>query len=205
MVRAPTPSGRGAFRALAPELRQFAWPDKFKPGTIVKYDGSNNTEEFIQVYHTVIETVGGDDRVNANYLPTALSGMARSWLVNLPKGTIYNWGQLCVMFINNFQDTYEHPSTTKTLKTMKKNNYDSLWDYIKCFCNARNAISNIHNIDIINAFCNRVSDIKTVEEIARKKSKTVVDLLTVADVCIEALEAQAQLLDSRNMGPLKKK
>jgi hypothetical protein len=35
-VRAPTPLGRGAFRALAPELRQFVWPDKFKPRPIDK-------------------------------------------------------------------------------------------------------------------------------------------------------------------------
>jgi hypothetical protein len=38
----------------------------------------------------VIEIVGGDDRVKANYLPTALSGVARSWLINLLKGSIYN-------------------------------------------------------------------------------------------------------------------
>jgi hypothetical protein len=39
-----------------------------------------------------------------------------------------------------------------------------------------------------------------VEEIAMKKPKTVVDLLTVADVCIEASEARARLLESRGKG-----
>jgi hypothetical protein len=33
-----------------------------------------------------------------------------------------------------------------------------------------------------------------------KKPKTVVDLLTVADVCTEAFEARAQLLVSRGKG-----
>jgi hypothetical protein len=47
-------------------------------GHIDKYDGFSNPDEFIQVYHTIIEVVGGDDRVKANYLPTALSGAARS-------------------------------------------------------------------------------------------------------------------------------
>jgi hypothetical protein len=50
-----------------------------------------------------------------------------------------------------------------------------------------------------------VSDIKNVEEIAMKKPKTVVDLLAVADVCIEASEARARLLESQNKGPSKKK
>jgi hypothetical protein len=66
-------------------LREVKWPAKFKAGHIDRYDGSSNPEEFIQVYQTVTEAAGGDDRVKANFLPTALSGVARSWLINLPK------------------------------------------------------------------------------------------------------------------------
>jgi hypothetical protein len=77
-ARDVTPSGRGGFRALAPSLRQVVWPEKFKAGHIDKYNGSSNPEEFIQVYHTVIKAVGGDDRVKVNYLYTALSGASKS-------------------------------------------------------------------------------------------------------------------------------
>jgi hypothetical protein len=38
-----------------------------------------------------------------------------------------------------------------------------------------------------------------------KKPKTVIDLLVVADVCIEAYKARAQLLESRGKGASKKK
>jgi hypothetical protein len=62
---------------------------------------------------------------------------------------------------------------------------------VKHLCNARNAIPYIQDIEIINAFRNGVSDIKTVEEIVMKKSKMVVDLLIVANTCIEAFEAHA--------------
>jgi hypothetical protein len=75
-----------------------------------------------------------------------------------------------------------------------------LQEYVKHLCNARNAIPNIKDIEIINAFQDGVSDIKIVEENAMKKPKMVADLLAVADVCIKALEARAQLLDSRNKG-----
>jgi hypothetical protein len=54
------------------------WPEKFKGGHIDKYGGSCNPEDFIQVYHIVIEAAGGDDRTKANYLLTALSDAARS-------------------------------------------------------------------------------------------------------------------------------
>jgi hypothetical protein len=84
-----------------------------------------------------------------------------------------------------------------------KQKYDeSLWDYVKHFCNA---IPYIQDIEIINAFRDGVSDLKTIKEIAMKKPKTVADLLAIADVCIEASEAQAQLLESHGKVASKKK
>jgi hypothetical protein len=76
---------------------------------------------------------------------------------------------------------------------------------VKRFCNARNAIPYIQDIEIINAFHDGVSDIKNVEEIAMKKPKTVVDLLAVADVCIEASETWSRLLESWGKGTSRKK
>jgi hypothetical protein len=96
------------------------------------------------------------------------------------------------MFIRNFQGTYECPSTAETLKTIKQKHNESLREYVKRFCNARNGIPYIQDIEIINAFRDDVSDLKTVEEIAVKKPKTVANLLTVADVCIEASEARCK-------------
>jgi hypothetical protein len=74
---------------------------------------------------------------------------------------------------------------------------------VKHFCNVRNAIPYIQDIEIINTFRDVVSDIKTMEEIAMKKPKMVADSLMVADTCIEAFEAWARL-ESRGKGPKKK-
>jgi hypothetical protein len=46
---------RSDFHALAGQLREVRWPDKFKADNIDQYDGSSNPEEFIQVYQMVIE------------------------------------------------------------------------------------------------------------------------------------------------------
>jgi hypothetical protein len=200
-----TPTGRSGFRALAGPLRDVQWPAKFKAGHIDQYDGTSNPEEFIQVYQTVIEAAGGDDRVKANFLHTTLTGAARSWLINLPEASIQSWDQLCAMFIGNFEGTYERPSTAETLKTIKQRPDESLHDYVKRFCNARNAIPHIQDIEIINPFRDGVSDIKTVEEIAMKKPKTVANLLAVVDMCIEASEARARLLESRGKGSARRK
>jgi hypothetical protein len=50
LARDVTPTWRSGFRALAGPLREVRWPAKFKAGHIDQYDGSNNPEEFIQVY-----------------------------------------------------------------------------------------------------------------------------------------------------------
>jgi hypothetical protein len=121
--------------------------------------------------------------VKANYLPTAISGAVRSWLINLPKGTIYNWDKFYAMFIGNFQGTYEWASTTKTLKTIKEKHDERLWDYVKHFYNVMNPIPNIHDTEIMNSFRDGVTYIKTIEEITIKKLKTVVGLLVVANEC----------------------
>jgi hypothetical protein len=139
----------------------------------------------------VIEAAGGDDRVRANYLPMALSRASRSWLINLPKNTIDSWDKLCTLFNSNFQGTYERPSTAETLKTIKQKSDESLHDYVKRFCNTKNAIPHIQDIEVINAFRNGVTDLKIVEEIAMKKPKIVADLRAVVDEHIEASEARA--------------
>jgi hypothetical protein len=185
--------GRSGFRAMTGPLRQVRWLDKFKTGNIDRYDGSNNPEEFIQVYQTVIEATGGDDQVKTNFLPTTLTTTTRSWLINLPEGYVTSWDQLCAMFTGYFQGTYEHPSTTETLKTIRQEHDESLWDYVKHFCNSRNAIPYIQDIEIINAFRDRVSDIKIIEEIAMKKPKMVADLFAVVDVYIDARKQPHQM------------
>jgi hydroxypyruvate isomerase len=108
------------------------------------------------------------------------------------------------MFIRNFLGIYERPSIAETLKTIRQKHDESLWDYVKHFYNARSTIPYIQDIEIMNAFCDSVSNLKTVEEITMKKLKMVADLLASADICIEASEARARLLKSRGKGTSRK-
>jgi hypothetical protein len=72
------------------------------PSHIDRYDSPSNPEEFIQVYQIIIEVASEDDGVMANFLPIALSRATKSWLINLPEGSIHSWDQLCAIFIRNF-------------------------------------------------------------------------------------------------------
>jgi hypothetical protein len=85
-VQAPV-AGVGC-AALADHLRAVVWPSKFRPHLLEKYEGSTNLSEFLQVYITAIMAAGGNDTVMASYFHIALTGPARTWLMNLTLGSI---------------------------------------------------------------------------------------------------------------------
>jgi hypothetical protein len=88
--------------ALADHLRVATWPPKFWPHLPEKYDRTSNPSEFLQVYITAITAAGGDTAVMATYFHVALSGPARTWLMNLTPGSIYSWEELYARFAANF-------------------------------------------------------------------------------------------------------
>jgi hypothetical protein len=93
--------------ALADHLRAATWPPKFRPHLSEKYGGTSNSSEFLQVYVTSITAVGGNTAVMASYFHVALTGPARTWLMNLTLGSIYSWEELCARFIANFASAYQ--------------------------------------------------------------------------------------------------
>jgi hypothetical protein len=76
--------------ALADHLRAATWPPKFQPHLPEKYNGTSNPSEFLQVYVDAITTAGGNIVVMASYFHVALTGPARTWLMNLTPGSVYS-------------------------------------------------------------------------------------------------------------------
>jgi hypothetical protein len=51
---------------------------------------TTNPSEFLQVYVTAITVAGGNTIVIATYFHVALSGPARTWIMNLTPGSVYS-------------------------------------------------------------------------------------------------------------------
>jgi hypothetical protein len=51
---------------------------------------TSNPSEFLQVYITAITAAGGNTTVMATYFHVALSGPARTWLMNVTPGSVYS-------------------------------------------------------------------------------------------------------------------
>ena len=75
-------------RPFAPSLRRVEWPPKFKPEMPPRYDGMADPAGFLQVYEEAVWAAGGDDKVKANWLPMALVGAPRTWLLNLSASSV---------------------------------------------------------------------------------------------------------------------
>ena len=85
-------------RALAPALRQVQWLNKFKPDMPPHYDGMADPLAFLLAYEEAVLKAGGDDRVMANWLPMALTGVPRMWLLHLPAASVASWEELRNLF-----------------------------------------------------------------------------------------------------------
>jgi hypothetical protein len=106
--------------ALADHLRVASWPPKFWPHLPEKYDGTSNPSKFLQVYVTAITAAGGNTAVMATYFHVALSGPARTWLMNLAPGSVYSWEELCVRSVVNFASAYQQHGVEAHLHAVRQ-------------------------------------------------------------------------------------
>jgi hypothetical protein len=177
--------------ALADHLRVASWPPKFWPHLPEKYDGTSNPSEFLQVYVTAITAAGGNTVVMATYFHVALSGPARTWLMNLVPGSVYSWEELCARFVANFASAYQQHGVEAHLHAVRQEPGETLWTFISRFTKVRGTIPRISDASIITAFRQGVRDEKMLEKLATYDVETVPTLFALADKCARAAEGRA--------------
>jgi hypothetical protein len=138
--------------ALADHFRAATWPAKFRPHLPEKYDGTTNPSEFLQVYITAITAVGGDTAVMATYFHVALSGPARTWLMNQAPGSIHSWEELCVRFMANFASACQQHGVEAHLHALRQGPRETLQAFISRFTKVCGTIPRISDASIITAF-----------------------------------------------------
>jgi hypothetical protein len=56
----------------------------------------------------------------ATYFHVALSGPARTWLMNLTPGLVYSWEELCARFVTNFASAYQQHGVEAHLHAVRQ-------------------------------------------------------------------------------------
>jgi hypothetical protein len=179
------------YAALEDHLHAATWPPKFRPHLPKKYDGTTNPSEFLQVYVTAITAVGGGTTVMATYFHVALSGPARTWLMNQAPGSIYSWEELCARFMANFASAYQRHGVEAHLHVVRQEPGETHWVFISRFTKVRGTIPRISDASIITAFRQGVRDEKMLEKLATHDVDNVTTLLALADKSARATEGHA--------------
>jgi hypothetical protein len=143
------------------------------------------------VYVTAITAIGGNTAVMATYFHVALSGPARTWLMNLAPGSIYTWEELCTRFIANFASAYQQHGVEAHLHAVRHEPRETLQTFISRFTKVRGTIPRISDASIITAFQQGVRDKKMLEKLATHDVETVPTLFALANKCARAVEGRA--------------
>jgi hypothetical protein len=190
-IQAGVPLAGVSCAALVDHLRAVTWPSKFRSHLPEKYDSTSNLSEFLQVYVTAITAAGGDTAVMATYFHVALSGLARTWLMNLAPGSIYSWEELCTWFTANFAIAYQQHGMEAHLHAVRQEPGETLRAFISRFTKVRGTIPRISDASIITAFRQGVRDEKIMEKLATHDVETVTTLFALANKCARAAEGHA--------------
>ena len=143
------------------------------------------------MYVTAITAAGGDTVVMATYFHVALSGPARTWLMNLTPGSIYSWEELCARFTANFASAYQQHGVEAHLHAVRQEPRETLRAFISRFTKVRGTIPRISDASIITTFWQGVRDEKMLEKLATHDVETVTTLFALADKCARAAEGRA--------------
>ena len=90
------------------------------PRDTPKYDGTAKPEDWLLDYSTAVGIAKGNKRWAVRYSPLMLLGSARTWLNNLPAGSINGWLDFEAAFISNFTGTYRRPGRPQQLEMCKQ-------------------------------------------------------------------------------------
>jgi hypothetical protein len=120
-----------------------------------------------------------------------VTGMARSWLMNLPEDTLTSWQELCCQFTGNFESAYMRLVNETDLHAVQQRPGESLCSFIQRFSQVHNTIPRISNASVVVAFRQGVRDEKMLEKLVTHDIQDVTVLFTLADKCARAIEDRA--------------
>ena len=85
------------------DIMREDYPPKFKMPLLDVYHGTTDPRERFDRYQTLMEIQGASSVVMCKAFSLTLSGTAKDWYWNLPVGSISNFEELAVAFVDNFK------------------------------------------------------------------------------------------------------
>ncbi|KAI4997269.1 hypothetical protein ZWY2020_052611 [Hordeum vulgare] len=87
-----------------------------------------------------------------------LAGSARTWLNNLPAGSVNSWVDFEEAFVRNFTGTYKRPGRPRELAICVQWPNEPLRDYVTRWTELRNSCEGVHEVHAIRYFIDGCRD-----------------------------------------------
>ncbi|KAK1647021.1 hypothetical protein QYE76_064826 [Lolium multiflorum] len=170
-------------KCFGPRILNEPMIDGFQlPRDTPKYDGTAKPEDWLQDYSTAVGIAKGNKRWAVRYSPLMLLGSARTWLNNLPAGSINGWLDFEDAFISNFTGTYRRPGRPQQLEMCKQGADETDRAYLTRWCEMRNSCEGVHEIQAVGFFmagCRQ--NTMLWHKLRRSEPKTMAALMAIAD------------------------
>ncbi|KAK1699191.1 hypothetical protein QYE76_015888 [Lolium multiflorum] len=152
------------------------------PRDTPKYDGTAKPEDWLLDYSTVVGIARGNKRWAMRYSPLMLVGSARTWLNNLPAGSINSCLDFEEAFVSNFTGTYHRPGRPQQLEMCKQGPDETDREYLTRLCEMRNSCEGVHEIQAISFFMAGCRPNTMLwHKLRRSDPKTMSALMAIAD------------------------
>ncbi|KAK1693563.1 hypothetical protein QYE76_010260 [Lolium multiflorum] len=147
-------------------------------------------EDWLLDYSTAVGIAKGNKRWAVRYSPLMLLGSARTWLNNLPAGSINGWLDFEDAFVSNFTGTYRRPGRPQQLEMCKQGPDETDRAYLTRWCEMRNSCEGVHEIQAISFFMGGCRPNTMLwHKLRRSDPKSMAALMAIADKYALAEEA----------------
>jgi hypothetical protein len=112
--------GNGISQFVDPEsslsigLQTAPWPSKF-PVSLSKYNGFENSRQFLMWYESAVNSAGGDDVALSKSFIIACEGPVQNWYFPLQPHSVCSWVDLKTKFMQAFQIFHETTAKSSDL------------------------------------------------------------------------------------------
>ncbi|KAK1698246.1 hypothetical protein QYE76_014943 [Lolium multiflorum] len=172
------------------------------PRDTPKYDGTAKPEDWLLDYSTAVGIAKGNKRWAVRYSPLMLLGSARTWLNNLPAGSINGWLDFEEAFISNFTGTYRRPGRPRQLEMCKQEPDETDRAYLTRWCEMRNSCEGVHEVQAISFFMAGCRPNTMLwHKLRRSDPKTMAALMAIADKYALAEEAGQGIVNNSPAAP----
>jgi hypothetical protein len=155
----------------------------------------------LAVYTTAARAVKAMEDVMTSYFPIVQGQDALQWLRHLPRHCIDDWSDFSLRFIANFQSLSYKSAQPWDLKSIRRQNDETLQSYLRRFQTMRNCIPKVVEAAVIEDFYRGSNDSAFVRAIFQKAPATSKQLFWEANLYITMDEWAQELIGGTKPAP----